>query len=313
MRPDHLIIVSEGFDGHGQSVSYDSQDLMLAPAQQLSQIESAFSQIFKKVTTVSDANSFVREISSFASCIVLPYSYGPGSEINRVAHVTAACEAVRLPYIGADSYTRILCRDKWLSQRFIKDFGLDTPPSVIIRRIDETKKASQLPKPIIVKPNSQSNSFFIDRNSVVDSIGLAAKRIEEILLIGDCVIAEQFIDAEEYSICYIGSKRSISLRQVIQRVPNKNTIDEKYKNAILDYRTNQVPGFIRTQVGSNEIPPEILRRTDELFRSLTKCNYLRIDGRFDGERFFIIELTPDAGLAPSHSISKAAEFAGLSY
>ena len=311
--PSKLVLVSESFDSTGKKINYDSEELMLNPKEQLESIRAAFSTIFSEVMVIPDAASFVAIASSLADCVVFSYGYGWGSDINRVAHVTAACEAFRLPYIGADTYTRVICRDKWLSKKFAAEFQLHTPPAVIVRNINEIEKAKRLKSPMIVKPNSQSCCRFIDEKSVIYNVEYAKQRVEDILSIGDSVLIEEFVDAQEISICYLGSKKTIKFREIVTRKPKRNKIKIDIEYVPLDHRVNQVHGYLSTDVFSTDLPSSILEKTDDLFRSLSKCNCLRIDGRFDGNSFHLIELTPDPGIAPEHSISLAAASAGYDY
>jgi D-alanine-D-alanine ligase len=64
---------------------------------------------------------------------------------------------------------------------------------------------------------------------------------------------------------------------------------------------------------SNLLPPTELQKARELFLSLPKAEYLRVDGRLNEQGFYVLELSADCYLGPNSDFSILFESMGKTH
>ena len=70
-----------------------------------------------------DIQEFCQNIRKHKNDIVFTTLYGAASA-NSKALIPAICEANNITYVGADSYSQMLCNDKYLSKRYAQGYGI---------------------------------------------------------------------------------------------------------------------------------------------------------------------------------------------
>ena len=103
------------------------------------------------VVMYKNPQDFLNNIHKHSDAIVLSTYYGTASQ-NSKALIPSICEANNIPFVGAGSYTQMLCNDKHLSKKYISDFGLQTPKGFLIRNSgkSELEMIRTLNTPLVV-------------------------------------------------------------------------------------------------------------------------------------------------------------------
>ena len=257
-------------------------------------LANALRNIAPKVTVHTDINNFVRELPAYREQLVLPYWFGQASR-SRHGWVPAMCEAVGVPYVGPDAYTKIVTADKTLSKTLCAQVGIATPEALVIHGM---KDISHIPDEIgasVVKPNCEGCSLGIDQDGPItgkDEIARLATRI--IVELGGPALVEKFVPGREVSICLMGGGDHAHVRTLSWRILGEDTyLDERLFTARL--KTLPVP----IEPVEIDVGDEVRERCKRLFRILDKVEILRVDGRLRKEDglFVAFEVTADVDLS----------------
>ena len=275
-------------------------------------IMTGLKEIFDNVIHYQSPKDLIDNASKHTKDIVFTI-YGGANSRNRMALVPSICEALNVKYAGADTFARIVCQDKYLSKQFANRFGIKTPASSLIDKVDHLNQIMDLRLPLIVKPNLEGSSIGISDNSKADTYSDAQDLAEHLLVqFKQPILVEEFIPGKEVCICVIGNLDNILLFEAMEVVVES---DEDYLlnnvySAKLKHRSDKV--IIHKNVTS-ELTDDERNKLMNLFKSLCKIDYIRIDGRITANGFVLIELTPDAYLGRDSSFSEALAKKGIPY
>ena len=304
----HILLVAEGVSR--RQVEQVVSDQLEFTTEMRDAVVRGLQRCVKQVSTIENASELIDRLPLGTSTLAFPYGYGRGA-MNRVGHATAICEAKGLPYIGCDSYSRLLSHDKTLSKKLAEEIGFPTPRGYRIRRIEDLALASRFQSAMIAKPNSDTGSRFIDRDSIAIHPLSLEGRVAEILDSGDDALLEEFIDAEDISICLLRSGPTQMLWSVVKRRVDTNT-PYSVMNPPIDYSVWH--GGTKLFVEPfDKLPSSVIESAKRLLHTLAKCEYMRVDGRFDGETFYFIEMTPDPTLGPEDTFCQSFILLGMQY
>ena len=262
----------------------------------------------------TDTSQFIEEISLHKQELVFPMVWGRGSR-NTKAVLPAICEAEQIAYIGADAYTQMLCYDKYLAKKYAEAFGFKTPSGFMLFRSqqdnDILRLISYLQPPIVIKPNFGGGSCGISEHNLVDSHEEAFKIAEALFSSGyDPLLAEEYIAGKEISILLLGNKNSVSYCGETQLVLDGTTF---FEHRIWGYETKKLD-FQRSHYQvCNLLDTNEYNRAKELFLSLPKAEYLRVDGRLYQGNYYVLELSADCYLGPNGDFSTLFENMGMSH
>ncbi|MFR4064191.1 MAG: ATP-grasp domain-containing protein [Dorea sp.] len=214
-------------------------------------------------------------------------------------------------YVGADSYTQMLCNDKYLSKKYISDFGIATPEGILIRNDRDITLIQNLALPLIVKPNFGGGSNGISNNNLVYSYEEAQKLIVTLLEYQHLpVLVEEFIPGYEVEFIIFGNKKEIFLSSEIQI-----EVDG------ISYFDHQIWGYEAKKAGlhknklypANHTPSEDIPKLHALFQSFDKAEIMRVDCRINDNKLYILELSPDCYLGPTGGVAAAFRQHGSGY
>lgn len=111
--------------------------------------------------------------------------------------VQGALELLGLPYTGSGVLASALAMDKWRTKLVWQALGVATPAHALLdARTDWARTVAELGLPIMVKPACEGSSIGISKVTSIEQLQPAyelAARHDAV------VIAEQFIDGEEYT------------------------------------------------------------------------------------------------------------------
>src|ERR1700693_1413354 len=94
-----------------EDVDLASNDLELIEDSYFDDLFESLSNLFRKVHVYESPMKFLSSIANHKQDFVFSIWSGKNSR-NRRALVPSICEAYNIPYLGADTYTNILCQDK---------------------------------------------------------------------------------------------------------------------------------------------------------------------------------------------------------
>ena len=230
--------------------------------------------------------------------------YGGEVSRNRMALVPAICESMDVKYMGADAYNRIICQDKNLCKTFAKKFNILSPTSILIDNRDDLFLLSSLKFPVVIKPNYEGSSIGISNKNIVHNFKDAKELVDEMLVIfNQPLLAEEFIGGKEVNITLVGDNNSVDIFEVIEDI---NLEDEHFFDSnlyTLEYKQLHYEKFGHKIItGSFDI--ETKQNIINMYKSMGKIDYIRVDGKIFENKFYLIELTPDPYCAKGSSFAK---------
>lgn len=238
--------------------------------------------------------------------------YGGEKSRNRMALIPAICESYGLKYVGADTYARIICQDKYLSKIYCDRFGLKTAPSFLLENELDIYLMNDLSFPLVLKPNMEGSSIGITEESIVYNMEQASSLANRLFAVhNQPILAEEFIEGKEVSFYIVGNGGQFSLLSALEIYVDG---DEEYLykhlySADVKHHSEHIAHRDITHM----ISPESIDIIKKIFISLGKMDFMRIDCRLKNNVLYLIELTPDAYIGPSSGFIDAAHTIGKTY
>lgn len=273
-------------------------------------VYNALNGIAKEVIVYPTITEFINNIARHKSDIVFSLWSGCKSH-NRKALVPAICEAYNIKYIGADTYVQSLCIDKRLSKLYCKQFNVNSPKGVFIN--EYTKDFSfiaTLNFPLIVKPNAEGGSIGISCENLAYSYDEALRLIFILREHHKELLVEEYIPGYEITVALWGAPK------------NAKIIGQcRYSLDDIIYFNKEINGFEAKKIAQKKWKKEagvfldetICKKLLQIYKYLGKVDFMRIDGRLNSNGYFLLELSPDASLAPNGSFSFICNEQGIPY
>jgi len=121
----------------------------------------------------------------------------------------AGLESIGLPYTGSRILGSALSMDKLRCKWLWQGAGLPTPAWRVLKTEDEAEQSAALGLPLMVKPAREGSSIGISKVESVDKLKDAWRFAREY---DDSVIAEQFIDGDEYTVTILNDEALPAIR-----------------------------------------------------------------------------------------------------
>ncbi|MCK4956320.1 MAG: D-alanine--D-alanine ligase [Candidatus Cloacimonetes bacterium] len=207
-----------------------------------------------------------------------------------------------IAYTGSDYRASAIAMDKVISSILAASAGVPIPKQYIINNeADHPEKiTSQLDFPFVVKPSDSGSSFGI---SVVRNEEEINSSILEAFKFSNKVICEQFIPGRELTVTILGHQ----ILPVVEIKPKNGWYD--FKNKYTSGNTvYEVPAKLSDE--ENEI---IKNYAVKVFARFGCQVYGRVDFRYDGERFYFLEVNTLPGMTSLSLTPMAAKEAGYSF
>lgn len=115
----------------------------------------------------------------------------------------AVLESIGLPYTGSRVLGSALSMDKLRCKWLWQGAGLPTPAWRVLATEEEAGQAATLGLPLMMKPSREGSSIGISKVESVDKLKDAWRFAREY---DDSVIAEQFIDGDEYTVTILNDE-----------------------------------------------------------------------------------------------------------
>ncbi len=312
MKIDELVLVADRTYQTYESIDINSTTLEMIGDEYYFEIKKGLKLITDRFTHYNTPKELIENISKHKNAIVFTV-YGGKESRNRMALIPAICESYSVKYVGADVYARILCQDKYISKVFAKRYGLKTPKSILIDKMSRLKLINDLKLPLIIKPNFEGSSIGITNSrpydNYTDASSFAKKMFYEFK---QPVLVEEFIFGKEVSISIVGTTKELTLFEAmeIQYVNTPDFFIDKIYTAYDKHKANEP--IIHKKCTEFLLQNET-KAIKELFFSLGKMDFMRIDGRLSQDGFYLIELTPDAYIGEKSAIADAGKANGMDY
>ncbi len=269
---------------------------------------------FTPCTIYTDIKKLMRRLWLYRKDLIFPMYWGQGNR-NTKALLPAICEARNIAYIGADCYTQTLCYDKFLAKKYAKAFRFKTPAGFMLRNTQSSEEINytihNLRLPLVIKPNFGGGSCGISDNNLVDSYENAKIVIERLFSNQySPLLVEEYVEGNEISVLLLGNHACVDYCGETQLVLNGETF---FQHKIWGFETKKLDFLHSHYQVSNLLPPTELQKARELFLSLPKAEYLRVDGRLNEQGFYVLELSADCYLGPNSDFSILFESMGKTH
>lgn len=276
-------------------------------------IRDTLSSVCQEVLMLEEPEEYTKRLPELKNWVVFSTRYGAAAPSSK-AQIPAICEANHVRFIGADSYCHMLCNDKYMSKKYVHEFGLHTAPAVLVRDADDSLQLnaiSFLRFPVVIKPNYGGGSTGITYDSVQKTLNGA---IEYVKLLQryhhQPILVEEYIPGYEVEVIIFGNQTRILVMDEIQILLNGS---DYFTESIYDLETKKI-----NEDASEMTYCKLLTDTDKqalvnLFRSFPKVEYMRIDCRIYNGHAYVIELSPDCYLGEDGGVYMAFKKQGITY
>lgn len=208
--------------------------------------------------------------------------HGPARE----SVYAAILEQLGLNYSGPDSTNMLVCHNKFLAKKLLKDDVL-VPFGYVIKNKDEIKFLSNIKFPVIVKLNSEGSSMGMTKDSVVynfDSLNKEVTRFIDTYNRG--VLVEQYIKGQDISVIYVEGLGALGPCIV-------NCDSEFYDYEMKSDKDDTVD--ISTLDGNFD---ELKMIVENIARKLDIKGYAKLDFRISDGKFYLIEVNAQVSFHP---------------
>ncbi|MFO7648086.1 D-alanine--D-alanine ligase [Halomonas campaniensis] len=213
-----------------------------------------------------------------------------------------ALELLGIPYTGSGVLASALGMDKQRTKLVWQALGLPTPESVMLGPdADWQAVVERLGLPLIVKPVHEGSTLGI---SIVDSAEALAAAYREAARFDARVMAERFIQGEEYTVSLLGDEVLPAIR--VEVPGGFYDYDAKYLSN--DTRYHLPCGL---PAADEAMLAELSR---EAFLAIGAEGWGRVDVMRDGEgRFWLIEVNTSPGMTDHSLVPQSAAHAGIDF
>lgn len=267
---------------------------------------------FDTIIHYEHPSMLIENANKHRSSVVLSLWSGQKSR-NRRTLVPSICEAYDLVYVGADTYTNILCQDKSISHDIAERFGFHTPNHIVIRSTNDIDCINGLHLPVVVKPSFEGGSIGITHDCLTKTCADARNKAFSLLHeYAQPILVEEFIYGNEVSFILYGDNEKIHFCEATQLFFDDCKIDvfgSIYSSEIK--KSRNVSEYC--EVIDEPVLNSLKRNAEEIFKFFGKVELIRIDGRFDGKRFVFLEFSPDVYLGMDSSVYAAFKHNGYCY
>ncbi|MBA2778760.1 D-alanine--D-alanine ligase [Billgrantia kenyensis] len=213
-----------------------------------------------------------------------------------------ALELLGIPYTGSGVLASALGMDKQRTKLVWQALGLPTPESLMLSSdTDWDDIVVQLGLPLIVKPVHEGSTLGI---TIVDSRETLEAAYREAARFDARVMAERFIQGEEYTVALLGDRVLPAIRV---EVPS-GFYDYEAKYLSNDTRYHLPCGL---DGGQETLLGELCRQA---FEAVGGEGWGRVDVMQDAEgRFWLIEVNTSPGMTDHSLVPQAAAHAGIGF
>ncbi len=206
-------------------------------------------------------------------------------------------ELEKIPYTGSDSKSCAVAMDKFLCERLVGYYGVPIIEGKLFQSEDEAWEGEF---PVVVKPNDAGSSVGI---SVVESENELLPAIKTAFQYSSSIICQEYIEGRELTVPILDGNPL----PVIEIKPKNGFFDfqNKYTKGLTEYIT---PAEITKQETL-----EIQRLAVLAHNAIGAKVYSRVDFRYDGEKFYFMEINTLPGMTDTSLVPMSAKSIEISF
>ena len=232
------------------------------------------------------------------SYIVFNALHGEDGENGKIQ---ALFDLENIEYTGSGHLASAVAMDKNMATALVKSLSLPVPSGFLIKKNNFNINEVEIDKfPVVIKPNDKGSSVGI---SIVDKRETLPKAFEEAFKYSDNVLIEEYIKGRELTVTILGN----NTLPVVEIIPQNGWYDftNKYTSGNTTYQTPAVLSHRDTNL--------VQSYAMQIFKTFGCDIYGRVDFRYDGEKFYFLEVNTLPGMTPLSLTPKAAKAFGLSF
>jgi D-alanine-D-alanine ligase len=225
--------------------------------------------------------------------------HGRGGEDGEIQ---GALELLQIPYTGCGVMASAISMNKLMTKHIWSGANLPTPAyEVLTATTDFAMVVKKLGLPLMVKPANEGSSIGMTKVEYENELKLA---YECAATYDDLVLAEQWVNGEEYTISLLGEETLPVIRLEAQNA--FYDYEAKYKSDETKY---YCPSGLRD---NDEIALQDLAKI--AFKAVDASGWGRVDVMRDKQgRFWLIEVNTVPGMTDHSLVPMAAKAVGISF
>jgi D-alanine-D-alanine ligase len=225
--------------------------------------------------------------------------HGRGGEDGEIQ---GALELLQIPYTGCGVMASAISMNKLMTKRIWSGANLPTPAyEVLTAETDFVQVIEKLGLPLMVKPANEGSSIGMTKVEQADALEVAYERA---VAYDDLVLAEQWINGDEYTISLLGEEAL----PVIRLEAQNDFYDYEAK-----YTSDETKYYCPCGLTKNEeITLQALAQI--AFKAVDASGWGRVDVMRDDEgTFWLIEVNTVPGMTDHSLVPMAAKAVGIDF
>ena len=215
-------------------------------------------------------------------------------------------DLIKLPYSTSNVLVEALTFDKFVLNNYLRGFGVNVAPSMLVRRgeedqIDEEKLMKEIGMPCFVKPAADGSSFGVSKVKNLDQLAPALRMA---FMESDEVMIEGFMDGTEISIGVYKTREKSVVFPATEVVTNNEFFDydAKYNGQVQEITPARL---------NPDTAKRVAEETSRIYDILRANGIIRIDyiiqKESDGsDKIMMLEINTTPGMtATSFKIGRA--------
>jgi len=188
--------------------------------------------------------------------------------------VSALCEYLRLPYLGASPAVRAVAENKSLFKLLARGLGIPTPRGVVVRQSDHVLQHPTISPPYFVKPLDGAASEGLSSDNLVHTWDDALTLIDRVRLPGQSFLVEEYCEGIDLTVPIVGATPFKILGYVhpLSDEPGSILTESLKLDDRLGYALFEPPSVVRHQIAHH---------ARALWNSLGPIDYFRLDYRLE--------------------------------
>lgn len=259
----------------------------------------------------------VERLRRMRPAVVINLAEGFRGSAAQEAQLAGLLELMDIPLTGSPAQALSLCQDKFRSKAVLKAWGLPTPRGWLVQSAQALP--SNLPFPLLVKPNAEDASIGINMKSLVRDRAALRRQVQWVIKrYGAPVLIEEYINGREFCVGVVENTKfePLPILEIIFSDYPKDApwifgYNAKWKKNSFWYREiiEECPAALPARLAAR-----LQRLAQQACAALQIQGYARVDLRLDQRlRPFIIELNPNPDTSPEDFLDQALTAAGIGY
>ena len=220
-------------------------------------------------------------------------------------------DLIKLPYSTSNVLVEALTFDKFVLNNYLRGFGVNVAPSMLVRRgeedqIDEEKLMKEIGMPCFVKPAADGSSFWVSKVKNLDQLAPALRMA---FMESDEVMIEGFMDGTEISIGVYKTREKSVVFPATEVVTNNEFFDydAKYNGQVQEITPARL---------NPDTAKRVAEETSRIYDILRANGIIRIDyiiqKESDGsDKIMMLEINTTPGMTATSFIPQQVRAAGL--